>query len=82
MEPGTSIATLLPEVNAMLDTSTPDLTGALRLLSKQRPIGPLQGEARRPPRKRRMRARRTAAIMVGFGVVLAGAELLILLSYL
>jgi hypothetical protein len=79
---GISIATLLPEVNAMLDTSTPDLTDALRLLSQHRPLGPPQGEVRRPPRKRRMRARRTAAIMVGFGIVLGGVELLILLSYL
>ena len=84
MELGTSIAALLPEVNAMLDTSTPDLPDALRTLSqrRQRALGPRQGEARQRPRNRRMRARRTAAIMVAFGIVLGCVEMIILLAYL
>ena len=67
----------------MLDSMTPELPQSIRYLVQ--PDGPrpaaVKRHRRRQPRDRQMRERRTAYIMMFFGIVLGGLELFIVLSY-
>jgi len=84
MGPGASVVTLLSKVNAMLKPTTSNLPDTFHRLSR-RPDEPSTAkpeQARRPKASRSMRARRTALIMVGFGLLLGCVELIIVLSYL
>jgi hypothetical protein len=67
----------------VLDSMTPELPQSIRYLihrDKTRPA-PVRKYRRRQPRDRQMRERRTAYIMMFFGIVLGGLELFIVLSY-
>jgi hypothetical protein len=74
----------------MLDTLSPDMPETIRYLSSRNQVhsDPVAGPERTaPPSRRRrqsrqMRERRTAWIMMGFGLVLGALELFIVLSYL
>jgi hypothetical protein len=62
---------------------TPELPQSIRhfvqpATARRAPAG---RHRRRQPRGRRMRERRTACIMMLFGILLGGLELLIVLSY-
>jgi hypothetical protein len=62
---------------------TPGLPQSIRYLvqpDRARPAA-VKKHRRRQPRDRQMRERRTAYIMMFFGIVLGGLELFIVLSY-
>jgi hypothetical protein len=62
---------------------TPELPQSIRYLvqpDRTRPAA-VKKHRRRQPRDRQMRERRTAYIMMFFGIVLGGLELFIVLSY-
>jgi hypothetical protein len=78
------------KVNAMLDSLSPDMPETIRYLAKdqaqdrRRPSSssaapPVRARGRR--RNRQMREKRTAYIMMAFGLLLGALELYIVLSY-
>jgi hypothetical protein len=67
----------------VLDSMTPELPQSIRYLIQPDTVHPttVKKHRRRQPRDRQMRERRTAYIMMFFGIVLGGLELFIVLSY-
>lgn len=64
----------------MLHSMTPERSQSIQALSRSGRALPVP--ARRRSRDRQMRERRTACIMMMFGIVLGSLELYIILSYL
>lgn len=68
----------------MLDSMTPELPQSIRYLARSGSAQPgaVNKKRHRRSRDRQMRERRTACIMMIFGIVLGSLELYIVLSYL